>query len=76
MKTMGRLKEAEEQYHASLKLLPQNRQVEGTHAALDGLLNIDRGNYEEAVRLFQGSLGDRFEQSGCGARHCVLHWAS
>ena len=53
---MGRLREAEEQYHASLRLLPQNRQVEGTHRTLDGVLHIDRGNYEESVRLFQEAL--------------------
>jgi tetratricopeptide (TPR) repeat protein len=54
--TMGRLKEAEEQYHVSLKLLPQNRQVEGTHASLDGVLSIDRGHYEAAVRHFTEAL--------------------
>ena len=54
--TMGRLKEAEEQFRASLKMVPQNRQVEGTHATQDGLLSIDRGNYEEAVRRFQEAL--------------------
>jgi tetratricopeptide (TPR) repeat protein len=53
---MGRLREAEEQFHASLKLVPQNRQLEATHAQQDGLLNIYRGKYEDAVGLFNKAL--------------------
>lgn len=53
---MGRLKEAEEQFHASLKLIPQNRQAEAAHYELDGLLSLDRGNYDEALRQYHQAL--------------------
>lgn len=54
---MGRLKEAEEQFHRSLALLPPGPEIEAAHLVADAQLNFKRGKYGEASSQFQRALG-------------------
>ncbi len=52
----GRLKEAEEQFHKGMAALPASDQLKATHLALDGNLNLLRGQYREAVQEYEAAL--------------------
>jgi tetratricopeptide (TPR) repeat protein len=53
---LGRLKEAEQQFHQSLDLLPATPQQSGAHSVADGVLEIERGNYDRAAGFFRRAL--------------------
>jgi superkiller protein 3 len=53
----GRLREAEAQYGRGLALLPQSSQLEATHMAVVGYLNMQRGEYEKAMGDYRRALG-------------------
>ena len=52
----GRLKEAEAEFHKSLKYRPSNRTIEAAHLSVAGVVNILRGKYKEAVELEVSAL--------------------
>jgi tetratricopeptide (TPR) repeat protein len=52
----GRLKDAQERFEASFKLLPENRQLEATRYQAEAVLEMQRGRYAEAVTLYQKAL--------------------
>lgn len=52
----GRLKAAEEQFHKGLAALPQSGQLQATHYAVDGNLNLLRGRYKEAIEQHREAL--------------------
>jgi len=53
----GRLKEAEEQFHKSLALLPPGPEIEAAHSVADAQLDFKRGKYAEAAAGFHRALG-------------------
>ncbi|HTO93043.1 MAG TPA: tetratricopeptide repeat protein [Bacteroidota bacterium] len=53
---LGRLKEAEAQFHRALSLLPQGPEIEAGHLVADGSLQYKRGAYGEAKADFQKAL--------------------
>ena len=53
----GRLKEAEEQFHRSLALLPPGPEIEAAHGVADAQLDFKRAKYAEAASLFHRALG-------------------
>ena len=53
---LGRLKEAEAQFHRALSLLPQGPEIEAAHRVADGSLQYRRAKYAEAKEEFQKAL--------------------
>lgn len=54
---LGRLKEAEEQFHRSLSLLPPGPEIEAAHLVADASLDYKRAKYREASAQFRRALG-------------------
>lgn len=52
----GKLKAAEDQFHRGISALPKSNQLDATHLALDGNLNILRGLYKEAIQQYRKAL--------------------
>jgi tetratricopeptide (TPR) repeat protein len=54
---LGRLKEAEVQFHRSLSLLPPGPEIEAAHLVADASLDNKRGKFREASARFLRALG-------------------
>jgi tetratricopeptide (TPR) repeat protein len=52
----GRLREAEEQFHKALALLPKREKMEVAHLIADGRLDFLRGKYGSALKQFQKAI--------------------
>ena len=61
---LGRLREAEEQFHASLALLPPSTKLEASHLVADASLNLQRGKEEEAERQCRDALTQDSSNAG------------
>ncbi len=54
---LGRLKEAEAQFHRSLALLPPGPETEAAYLVADAQVNYERARYAEAASGFRRALG-------------------
>jgi tetratricopeptide (TPR) repeat protein len=52
----GRLREAKEQFHKAIALLPKRGTMEAADRVADGNLDFLRGNYEGALKQFQEAI--------------------
>jgi tetratricopeptide (TPR) repeat protein len=52
----GQLNQADKQYDLGMTKMVMNDQTRATHLATEGMLNLQRGKYDEALRLGEQSL--------------------
>jgi tetratricopeptide (TPR) repeat protein len=53
---LGRLNEAERQFDIGMTKMVMNNQTRATHLAIEAVLQFQRGNYKETIRLCEQSL--------------------